>query len=287
MYSMTAFARQETQGTLGTFVWEMRSVNHRYLEVSLRLPEELRGIEAQIRAQISQVLNRGKIDCAFRYTLFNTEQSQFSLDKPLAKTLVELSAQVNTLLYNSAPINSLEVLRWPGVLKSPTIDTEALKSESLAGLEKVLDEILVARASEGKRLQVFILQRCEEIETIIGQIYARLPEVVRLFKERLQNKLESILTSLEQGRLEQEIVLFAQKSDITEELDRLKSHLVEIKQTLGQKKPVGRRLDFLMQELNREANTLAAKAADTETSQHAVDLKVLIEQMREQIQNIE
>ncbi|CAB1277013.1 YicC/YloC family endoribonuclease [Candidatus Nitrosacidococcus tergens] len=287
MYSMTAFARQETQGTLGTFAWEIRSVNHRYLEISLRLPEELRTIETQIRTQISQVLNRGKVDCVFRYTLFNTEQSQFSLDQPLTKTLVELSAQVNTLLYNSAPINSLEILRWPGVLKSPTIDTEALKSEALAGLEKVLDEILIARASEGKRLQVFILQRCEEIETIVAQIYARIPEVVRLFKERLQNKLETILSSLDQGRLEQEIVLFAQKSDITEELDRLKSHLVEIKQTLDQRKPVGRRLDFLMQELNREANTLAAKAADTETSQHAVDLKVLIEQMREQIQNIE
>lgn len=286
IYSMTAFARQEVQGDSGTFTWELRSVNHRYLEITVRLPEELRFIETQVRAHVIKHLKRGKIECALRYSAPLEGAAKPALNEPIVHQLVALCEEINALARNPAPLDSLEVLRWPGVLKSAALDMEQLKTEALAVLERALAEIIATRAGEGARLAVFIIQRCEEIEAILARVRTRLPQVITNFQERLQARLEAI-QGLEPGRLEQELVLFAQRSDATEELDRLQSHIVEVRQVLEREEPVGRRLDFLMQELNREANTLAAKSADVEISQSAVELKVLIEQMREQIQNIE
>lgn len=287
IYSMTAFARQEVRGDLGTFTWELRSVNHRYLEIGVRLPEELRFIEAQVRAQVISRLKRGKVECALRYSSPLEGAAKPSLNQQIVGPLLQLCEEIDGLARNPAPLNSLEVLRWPGVLKASAFDMEQLKTEALAVLKRALDEIIATRAGEGARLVIFIIQRCAEIEAIVEQVRTHLPQVMARFQERLQTRLESLQNGLEPGRLEQELVLFAQKSDISEELDRLGSHITEVRQVLEREEPVGRRLDFLMQELNREANTLAAKSADVETSQNAVELKVLIEQMREQIQNIE
>jgi uncharacterized protein (TIGR00255 family) len=287
IYSMTAFARQEAQGDSGTFTWELRSVNHRYLEIAVRLPEELRFIEAQVRAQVTNRLRRGKIECSLRYRPPSEGVARLSLDEQVARPLVRLCEEIDALAHNPAPLNSLEVLRWPGVLKTPAFDMEQLKAEALSALEKALNEIVATRAGEGARLVMFIIQRCGEIEAIVERIRIHLPQAMTRFRERLQARLELVQDALEPGRLEQELVLFAQRSDITEELDRLQAHMAEVRQVLEREEPIGRRLDFLMQELNREANTLGAKSADVETSQDAVELKVLIEQVREQIQNIE
>lgn len=287
IYSMTAFARQEVRGELGIFTWELRSVNHRYLEIGVRLPEELRFIETQVRAQVTSRLKRGKVECALRYSSPLEGAAKPALNEQIVRPLLDLCEEIDALARNPAPLNSLEVLRWPGVLKASVLDMEQLKTEALAVLKRALDEMIVTRAGEGARLVIFIIQRCAEIEAIVEQVRTHLPQAMAHFQERLQARLETIQNDLEPGRLEQELVLFAQKSDISEELDRLGSHIAEVRQVLEREEPVGRRLDFLMQELNREANTLAAKAVDVETSQSAVELKVLIEQMREQIQNIE
>jgi uncharacterized protein (TIGR00255 family) len=287
IYSMTAFARQELQGDSGTLTWEIRSVNHRYLEIAVRLPEELRFIEAQVRAQVTNRLRRGKIDCSLRYSALSEGAVRSTLNEQVVRPLIRLCEEIDALAHNPAPLNSLEVLHWPGVLKTPAFDMEQLKIEALSALEKALDEIVATRAGEGARLAIFIIQRCGEIEAIVERIRAHLPQTMTRFRERLQARLETVQSALEPGRLEQELVLFAQRSDATEELDRIEAHIVEVRQVFQREEPIGRRLDFLMQELNREANTLGAKSADVETSQDAVELKVLIEQMREQIQNIE
>lgn len=287
IYSMTAFARQEVQSALGTFTWELRSVNHRYLDISVRLPEELRFIEAQVRALVSRRLKRGKVDCALRYLAPSEAAVKFSLDEQLTRQLVRLCEEIDALAHNPAPLNSLEVLRWPGVLKTPALDMERLKTEALSALEEALKEMIATRAAEGARLAIFMTQRCEEIEAIVERVRTHLPHAMARFRERLQARLETVQAELEPGRLEQELVLFAQKNDAAEELDRLQAHMAEVRQVFQRQEPVGRRLDFLMQELNREANTLAAKSGDVEISQDAVELKVLIEQVREQVQNIE
>ncbi|WP_157679886.1 YicC/YloC family endoribonuclease [Nitrosococcus watsonii] len=287
IYSMTAFARQEVQSDVGAFTWELRSVNHRYLDISVRLPEELRFIESQLRAQVGHRLKRGKVDCTLRYLPPSEQAPKFSMNEQVTRQLVQLCEEIETLTHNPAPLNSLEVLRWPGVLQTPPVDGERLKMRALTALEQALNQMLETRATEGNRLAAFIIQRCEEIEAIIVRVRTHLPQAMLHFQERLLARLEVVQAELEPGRVEQELVLFAQKSDITEELDRLQAHMAEVRQVFQRKEPIGRRLDFLMQELNREANTLAAKSADVEISQNAVELKVLIEQVREQIQNIE
>lgn len=287
VYSMTAFARQEKQGNSGAFTWELRSVNHRYLDISVRLPEELRFIEASVRSQVTNWLGRGKVDCCLRYIAPQEATAKLSLDEQVTRQLVRLCEEVDALAHNPAPLNSMEVLRWPGVLKMATPDTEQLKIEALSILTAALKELVEMRAREGDRLAVLIAQRCQEMRAIIERLRERLPEIISRFRESIQTRLEVIQAALDPERLEQELVLFSQKVDITEEMDRLEAHVAEVMEVLQREEPIGRRLDFLMQELNREANTLAAKSADVETSQRAVELKVLIEQMREQIQNIE
>ena len=286
IHSMTAFARSESQGDWGTFTLELRSVNHRYLELALRLPEEVRQLEPRIRERLNQALGRGKVDCNVRY-MAPTTATTLEIDRDLVAKLAHVSREIDGIIYNPAPVNSLDVLRWPGVLQLPTPEPERLHAEAMNLLDAALEELIDSRRREGDKLKELILQRCETMAGIVAQVNSRRAEVLAKAREKLTTRLAEIRAELDQNRLEQEMVLMAQRLDVEEELDRLGAHLEEVRRVLNQKEPVGRRLDFLMQELNREANTLSSKSQDSETTRQAVDLKVLIEQMREQVQNIE
>ena len=287
-YSMTAYAREEIDASWGTAAWELRSVNHRYLDASLRLPEELRALEPVVRERIGQGLRRGKVECTLRMRVAPGQAGRLSLNLELARQLVDAATALAELTPGEAPaFGAAELLRWPGVIEPPELDTDAVGGDVLELLDRALGELRSARAREGEQLAGFIRQRCEEIERIALALRDLLPEIIRGQRERLLARLSDLPADLEPGRLEQEMVLYAQKIDVTEELDRLQAHLGEVRRTLGLREPVGRRLDFLMQELNREANTLGSKSVDAKTTAASVDLKVLIEQMREQVQNIE
>ncbi len=284
--SMTAFARAEWHGELGSLDMELRSVNHRYLEMSIRLPDELRFLEMAVREQIGARLGRGKVECRLNYRP-SAAQAELVINEELARQVAHASRAIDAMLYNPSAVNSMDILRWPDVLQPPKLETEPLKKQVLALLEQVLNEFTATRGREGEQLKTLIEQRCGAIEKVVAELQQHLPEVTARWRERLQERLAGIKEELDPDRLEQEIVLFAQKIDVSEELDRLNAHVKEVRHVLEQDKPVGRRLDFLMQELNREANTLASKSADARTTRAAVELKVLIEQMREQVQNIE
>jgi len=286
IHSMTAFARRESQGGWGTFTLELRSVNHRYLELALRLPEEVRTLEPRIRDRLNQALGRGKVDCNLRYQA-PIQSSALEFDHELVGKLAHISREIDGIVYNPAPINAFDILRWPGVLQLPVAEPEQLHAAALALLDGALEELVENRRREGDKLKELIAQRCAAMTAIVAQVNSRRPEVLAKARERLLARLAEIKGELDQGRLEQEMVLLAQRLDVEEEMDRLSAHLDEVKRVLDQQEPVGRRLDFLMQELNREANTLSSKSQDAETTRLAVDLKVLIEQMREQVQNIE
>lgn len=285
--SMTAFARREKQGEWGALQLELRSVNHRYLEISPRLPEELRTLEPALRERIGRQIGRGKVECNVRYQPPGSVAGELALNTDIVRQLAHASREVDAIIYNPAPVNSLDVLRWPGVLEPPCIDEQALHSELLGLLDEALQELRDNRQREGEKLKAIILQRCDSAEQVVAAVCARLPEVLEGLRQRLRERLAELSQELNQERLEQEMVLLAQKLDVDEEMDRLATHIEEVRRVLESDEPVGRRLDFLMQELNREANTLGSKSADAETTRASVDLKVLIEQMREQIQNIE
>ncbi len=286
IHSMTAFARRESQGDWGSFTIELRSVNHRYLELALRLPEEVRMLEPRIRDKINQSLGRGKVDCNIRYQA-PAEYATLEINRELVTQLAHITREIDGILYNAAPVNSFDVLRWPGVLQQPTPEPEQVHAAAMSLLDAALGELIETRRREGDKLKELISQRCAAMAEIVGQVNTRRPEVLARARERLDARLAELRGELDQARLEQELVLLAQRLDVEEELDRLNAHLDEVRRVLEQKEPVGRRLDFLMQELNREANTLSSKSQDVDTTRYAVDLKVLIEQMREQVQNIE
>ncbi len=285
--SMTAFARQEAQNEWGALQLELRSVNHRYLEINPRLPEELRQLEPTVRQRIGKSLGRGKVDCTLRYQPPCELPGELTINQDLVKKLAHASREVDSLIYNPAPVNSFEVLRWPGVLESAHIDESQLKEEALALLDKAMVELNDNRCREGEKLREIILQRCDAATEVVAGVRQRLPEVLAGLNQRLKERLAELSQQVDENRLEQEMVLLLQKLDVDEEMDRLETHLAEVRQVLDRDEPVGRRLDFLMQELNREANTLGSKSADSEITKASVELKVLIEQMREQIQNIE
>ncbi len=285
--SMTAFSRQEGSTENGLLIWELRSVNHRFSEVSLRLPEDLRFLEGKIREQIGKWVKRGKIDAVLRFQSTVADEQPLELDTELTAKLAHATREVDQLLYNAAPINALDVLKWPGVLKAREPDTNQLGTDTLALLDKALDELIETRQREGEKLKALIESRCSAIEVQVAMVEERLPEILQAMRQRLEDRLQEIKGELDPVRVEQEIVFLANKADVDEELDRLKAHITEIQRVLNQDEPVGRRLDFLMQELNREANTLGSKSVHTDTTGASVELKVLIEQMREQIQNIE
>jgi len=285
--SMTAFARCESASEWGTLSWEIRAVNHRYLEQNFRMPEELRAIESKAREVLTQRLGRGKIECNLRFQPQTGETTSLNINEEFAKQLVAASREVDHLLYNSAAINAMDVLRWPGVLSSDNADWKQLQQQSLVLLNDALDELISTREREGERLKAMIIERLDAMQEIVSNVRKRMPEIIKGQRDKVVERLQALDVKLDENRFEQEAAILAQKIDVDEEMDRLATHLDEVRRNLESKKPVGRRLDFLMQELNREANTLGSKSIDIETTRASVDLKVFIEQMREQIQNIE
>lgn len=285
--SMTAFARVEKNTEKGLLSWEIRSVNHRFSEVSLRIPEDLRPLEPKIREIISSRIKRGKIDANLRFQAVASGEENFEIDKDLAAKLAHATREIDQLLYNAAPVNALEVMRWPGVIKAPEQDLTQVGSDTLTLLDEALSELIETRTREGEKLKAIIEARCTAMEDQVKTVSQRLPEILQAMRSRLEERLSEIKGELDPSRVEQEIVILANKADVDEELDRLTTHVGEIRRVLGQDEPVGRRLDFLMQELNREANTLGSKSVHTDLTNASVELKVLIEQMREQVQNIE
>jgi len=287
LHSMTGFARESVETDLGTLTWEIRAVNHRYLDVQFKLPEDLRPKEQVFRQQASAVLGRGKVECGLFFRRATDQKTEMQIDTDLVALIGARISEVSAKLPATAAVNPVEILRWPGVMQQSEIDAEPLFDEATALLDTTLQAIDSMRLSEGQRIAEMLESRCVEIATIATTVRARMPEVLAASRLKQQARIEKLDVEADPARLEVELALIAQKIDVDEELDRLDSHLVEIRDALGDEKPVGRRLDFLMQELNREANTLGSKSADTETTRAAVDLKVLIEQMREQIQNVE
>ena len=286
--SMTAFARGDSVNDKGSLSWEIRTVNHRYLDTALRLPEGFRSQENALKELVRTHLSRGKVDATLR---FDPEAAAsvaaINLDQQLIKNLLTAQAEVQNLAASAAPLSVSDILSWPGVVQPATVDFDDLSKAAAALLEVTLKDLVAARCREGERLVGFIEQRCDQIEKIIEAVTKRREIVVDGSRERLMQRIEGLDLEFDPARLEQELAIQAQRLDVSEELDRLVVHIQELRQILSSGKAVGRRLDFLMQELNREANTLGSKSNDAETTRHSMDLKVLIEQMREQIQNIE
>ena len=285
--SMTAFARIESQHDQGAIQWEIRSVNHRYLDVSVRMPEDLRRLEPKVRERVGARLKRGKVDCTLRATSAATETGGLSVDHDLATRVVSAAHAVAELLPNPAPVSPVDILRWPGIVQAPAPDPERIERVVLDRLDHALSDLVEMREREGARMETMIRERLDDLTVEVRRVREILPAIVKAFGERMRARLGELDAALDEGRVEQELALIAQRMDVAEELDRLEAHADEIRVTLEKTEPAGRRLDFLMQELNREANTLGSKSAAVTTSRASVDLKVLIEQMREQIQNVE
>ena len=285
--SMTAFAREELRADWGTARWEIRSVNNRYLDISPRLPEDLRVIETAVREKIGARLNRGKIDCTLKFDHRPATSGELLIDEQVARQVSAACEKIQATLDNAGPVNPMEILRWPGVVQTDVTDLDALSRDVLQLLDRAVDELIATRVREGQKIRELLLHRCDEIRSGVSHIREFLPAILAAARKRLENRLAELQAQLDVDRVEQEMVILLQKSDVAEELDRLEAHIDEVCRVLDQDKPVGRRLDFLMQELNREANTLGSKSIDVQSTRSSVDLKVLIEQMREQIQNLE
>jgi uncharacterized protein (TIGR00255 family) len=285
--SMTAFARSERQTDAGELVWEIRSVNHRYLELFVRMPDELRAFETSVREQVNKRLNRGKIEAVLRFKASESSVQGINLNEELLAQMKKALHQVSIHISDSKSPTSIEILRWPGVVVPPSRDPEQLQQAVMSLLDKALSQLVETREREGGKLAQMISERTAGCRQQVELARERMPIVIEALRTKLHDKLAEIMQEVDSERVEQEIVIAAQKLDVDEEMDRLLTHLDEIDRVLETGKPVGRRLDFLMQELNREANTLASKSSDKEMTSVAVELKVLIEQMREQVQNIE
>lgn len=285
--SMTGFARREARGEWGLLAWELRSINHRYLEVQLRLPEEFRALENDYRETVKAELGRGKVDAVLRFDAAAAPGGTVHIDAALAGAVAAAAHEAASGLRNPGSVNPMDILRWPGVVKR--VDPDLAPLQAAAG--KLLDDALGAlrenRTAEGARIRDMLLERGAEVSRLVAGVHERIPEVRTRIREKMLARIEELGAKPDPDRLEQELVFIAQRLDVAEELDRLESHVTELSAALDRDEPVGRRLDFLMQEFNREANTLGSKSQDTETTQASVELKVLIEQMREQIQNVE
>lgn len=285
--SMTAYARKEINANWGNASWELRSVNQRYLETYIRLPEQFRSLEPIIRERLRSRLTRGKVECNLRFELdLSNFQQQLFLNKDLASQLIQSANWIKDQV-NNGNINIIDILRWPGVMSAKEQDLDKISIEILALLEKAIDEFIKVRESEGKSLEQLLVQRLEAITGEVTKIRNWMPEILQWQKDKLKTKMEEANIEFEPNRLEQELILMAQRIDIAEELDRLSTHVKETYAILKKNEAVGRRLDFMMQEFNRESNTIASKSINANITASAIELKVLIEQMREQIQNIE
>jgi len=283
---MTGFARRERQFPWGLLAWELRTVNHRFLEIGCRLPEEFRGAEADFRQSIAGAVRRGKVDVSLHFRPAIATNS-LEVDADLLGRLTERAQQIAAQSGAAARIDVMEMLRWPGVVRDDTRDPVPLVAAAHALLGDALAELTRFRDSEGGRLRDALEQRCAGLMDFAAKVVERLPEVRARMRAKLLERIAQLVSDINQDRLEQELAILAQRQDVDEEIDRLRGHVTEIRKTFGVAEPAGRRLDFLMQELNREANTLSSKSQDIETTRAAVEMKVLIEQMREQVQNIE
>ncbi|MEJ4047264.1 YicC/YloC family endoribonuclease [Erwinia sp. SLM-02] len=284
--SMTAYARRETKGDWGSAAWELRSVNQRYLETYIRLPEQFRGLEPAIRERIRNRLTRGKVEVNLRFDADPSAQSALVLNEKLAIQLVQAANWVK-MQSDEGEINPVDILRWPGVMSAEEQDLDAISAQLLTLLDGAIDDFITARETEGAALKTLIEQRLQGVSTEVSKVRTHMPDVLKWQRERLVTRLEEAQVQLENNRLEQELVMLAQRVDVAEELDRLEAHVKETYNILKKKEAVGRRLDFMMQEFNRESNTLGSKSINADITASAIELKVLIEQMREQIQNIE
>jgi uncharacterized protein (TIGR00255 family) len=284
--SMTGFARLEASGNYGALVCEIRSVNHRFLDVSLRLPDNCRAVESELRLELSRQLRRGKVDCNVQYRA-PAGGAGLQVNEAVLTQLLQAARLLLTSVPEQARLNVLDALRWPGVLGEDPAAGEALPQAVRTLFAATLADLVAARQREGERLGELIEQRCSALLAMVSEVKTRLPEIYQRVRSRLEERLQELGAELNRERVEQEIVLLLQRLDVAEELDRLTGHVTETRRTLTAPEPAGRRLDFLLQEFNREANTLSSKSQDLETTRVAVEMKVLIEQMREQVQNIE
>ncbi len=286
IHGMTAYARHEKKGIWGTAIWEVRSVNQRYLETYIRMPEQFRALEPIIRERFRQRLARGKIECQLRFESNPNAQTELKINEALAKQVIHAAKWVQSLS-GEGSISPFQVLQWQGVMEAPEQDMDAINQALLEGFDQVVTDFILARSNEGETMKGLIEKRLDSITQEVTKVRNKMPEVMQWQRERLMGKLEEAKLELDNHRLEQEIVLLAQRLDVAEELDRLDSHVTETRKILAKGGACGRRLDFMMQEFNRESNTLTSKSINTEITASGVELKVLIEQIREQIQNIE
>jgi len=287
IYSMTAFARASVDAECGNVTCEIRSVNSRYLETHFKLPEALRAAEGPLRELLRKELGRGKVEVSLRYQQLQASNSELQINQALAQQLINAATSLADSNHSVGSVDPIDILRWPGVMQQDNVDEDALIKTALNSATKAVADLKEARAREGEVLATFISSRLEAISDICEQVTVLLPEIMEGQRQRLQTRLAEFTENLDAERVEQEMVILLQRADVDEELDRLKTHVGEVTRVLKKGGHCGRRLDFLMQELNREANTLSSKSQAQSTTQHAVELKVLIEQMREQIQNIE
>lgn len=288
IYSMTAFAREQKQSDCYDFVCEMRSINHRYLEMSIHLPEHLRVFEMSIRERLRQQLRRGKIECVVRSRIISDKiNQQYKINLALAQELCQQSEKITAFLPSFTPISPTDILRFPGVLEIEEMNVSAFQETVLQLIDATLKELVVSRSREGEELKRFFLQRLELMDAEVKKIRQRIPQILQSQRENLRERFQEAKLELNPERLEQELLLFAQRIDVAEEIERSETHITEIRRVLAQGGAVGRRLDFLLQELNREANTIGSKSVDGAITHEAVEMKVLIEQIREQVQNVE
>ncbi len=285
--SMTAFARQACSVETGTLTWEIRSVNHRYLEPTFRLPENFRELEPGLRESLRKRLARGKVECSLKWQAESSGSGSLKTHGDTLKALNDALSDVRQHVEHLALADPIAVLQWPGVIDNEPADREALLKAVTSTFDSALDTLIEHRLREGAQIDPMLSQRLDAIEAIVASVREQLPGILQRQSDLVRQRFEEARVELDKERLEQEMVLLAQKSDVAEELDRLEAHVNEVRAVLQRNEPVGRRLDFLMQELNREANTLSSKSIVTDTTKAAVELKVLIEQMREQVQNIE
>ena len=287
IHSMTAFARESLNTDQGTLTVELRSVNHRYLDCSFKLPDVLRPLEPRLREQIGAALARGKVDCLIRVQSHPGRGGDWQVDTGQLERLLDVAGDIEARLEDSRPLSPLEVLQFPGICSSEDHSEEVLQKAAAELFERSLADLKAARLREGEKLAQLVLDRLQQVGREVEATRGVIPELMQQQRDRVVARIEELQVEVDQGRLEQELVYMSQKADVDEELDRLEAHAGEVRRTLEKGGPCGRRLDFLMQELNREANTLSSKSTASSTTQSAVELKVLIEQMREQIQNIE
>lgn len=285
--SMTAFARQQFAAEWGNVTWEIKSVNQRFLEPNFRMPESFRHLEFELRNVLRKRLNRGKLDCSLRIEMNPKHAGRMKLDQEMAQQLLTAHEELQVLAQDNQSADLVQLMRWPGLLQQEEADTDAMEKDVKQAFSQAVDQLIEVRQREGEALSDIIEQRLTGISEEVAKVEAQMPEVMKWQRERLINRFEEAKVELDPERLEQEMVFLAQKLDVAEELDRLNTHVTECLRLLKDKGPVGRRLDFLMQEFNREANTLGSKSINANITNSSVEIKVLIEQMREQVQNIE